>query len=166
MLVKCPRCGREISDTARQCPVCTRLTHFAGAEAKPLASRPIRGALIVCTECNGQLSDKASACPHCGAPVEQAKTWTETKPGKIGRPLNAAATRFGVASLVLLFVMPPVGFVMLMFVGLISLGKVAVFKGKCPNCAGDIYILQSLRTAPCPLCQKYFLSRDGRFYEA
>ena len=125
-------------------------------------------ALIACSECNRQVSDKASACPHCGAPVQKAKKWTETRPGKIGRPLNPVLMLFGVASLVLLFVMPPVGFAMLVFLGLISLfsKKVAVLIGKCPNCVGDINIPQNLRSAPCPLCKKPFVSRDGRFYEA
>lgn len=125
-------------------------------------------ALIPCLECDHQISDKASACPQCGAPVGPAGNWTQAKAGKISRPLPPVLMLFGVASLVLIFVLPPVGFVMFMFLGLISLmvGKVAVFIGKCPNCEGNITTPQNLRAAPCPLCTKPLISREGRFYEA
>lgn len=125
-------------------------------------------ALIACTECTLPISDKAASCPRCGAPVERPRKWTETKLKKVGKKLPPAAMLFGVASLVLIFVMPPVGLVMFMFFGLLSLlaKSEEVFAGKCPNCAADIIVAKNLRVAPCPNCKKPVVSQDGRFYDA
>ncbi|MBC5688694.1 zinc ribbon domain-containing protein [Mediterraneibacter sp. NSJ-55] len=70
-LIKCPECGREISDKAIECPQCK--TKLKGTEpAKKL-----------CLECGGELSNEESICSKCGCPVlteEQMKG--ETKKNK------------------------------------------------------------------------------------
>lgn len=133
-------------------------------------------ALIACSECNQKVSDRATACPHCGAPVDaQRKKWTEAKAGEMPPPPrggDALFALFGIVALIMLFIMPPVGFAMLVLGGLIKVVwdknkvKVPIFIGKCPHCDSEIKLPQDVRAAPCPRCKKQFLSCEGRFYEA
>lgn len=48
-LIKCPVCGREISDHAKMCPNC-------GYERN----------MIFCPDCGKEISSKATVCPNCG----------------------------------------------------------------------------------------------------
>lgn len=54
-LVNCPKCGKMVSDQAKQCPHC-------GAD---LTKKPP----FLCKECGAKIPEGASACPNCGWPV-------------------------------------------------------------------------------------------------
>lgn len=59
--MKCPKCGKEISDYERNCPYC----------GTPIIKiRPKR----VCTNCGSEVPDDASVCPGCGRPVKRRET--------------------------------------------------------------------------------------------
>lgn len=53
-LMKCPDCGREISENAKQCPFC----------GSPFENEN----LMSCPSCGHSVSKKANACPNCGHP--------------------------------------------------------------------------------------------------
>ena len=55
-LIKCPECGREVSDRAAACPGCG----FA------------LGSVKRCEECGEILPSGAAVCPKCGLPVDTA----------------------------------------------------------------------------------------------
>lgn len=66
-LVKCSKCGREVSDRADKCIGCghvlreRRQDEKAGSDDCPK-----------CSECGAALMDVRSAkCPHCGCPIEK-----------------------------------------------------------------------------------------------
>lgn len=52
--MKCPDCGREISENAKQCPFC----------GSPFENEN----LMSCPSCGHSVSKKANACPNCGHP--------------------------------------------------------------------------------------------------
>lgn len=60
-LIKCPECGKEISDKAGKCPNCGKI--FA-AETKNK----------ICGECGKEVEVNAEECPYCGCPFEEKKT--------------------------------------------------------------------------------------------
>lgn len=51
-LIKCPVCGREISDHAKMCPNC-------GYERN----------MIFCPDCGKEISSRATVCPNCGRAI-------------------------------------------------------------------------------------------------
>ena len=57
-LMKCPDCGKEISEKAKKCPFC----------GSPLENER----LTTCPACGHAVSKKATACPNCGQPLEYA----------------------------------------------------------------------------------------------
>ena len=62
-LMKCPDCGREISENAKQCPYC----------GSPFENEN----LMSCPSCGHSVSKKANACPHCGHPLKNQTTKVE-----------------------------------------------------------------------------------------
>jgi len=68
-----------------------------------------------------------------------------------------------------LFFAPPIGFLMLMVSGFLSLfgkKKIPAFQGACPHCAGQIVIAQTLQAIDCPLCKSRVINNNGRFSAA
>lgn len=61
--MKCPDCGREISENAKQCPYC----------GSPFENEN----LMSCPSCGHSVSKKANACPHCGHPLKNQTTKVE-----------------------------------------------------------------------------------------
>ena len=57
-LVKCPECGKEISDSAKMCPSC---------------GYPIK----ICPECKKIVYKNADKCDNCGYPFNESHTKTE-----------------------------------------------------------------------------------------
>lgn len=51
MLIKCPRCGKEISDKSQRCVSC---------------GQPIKAKMYTCKECGGRSIINFSVCPNCG----------------------------------------------------------------------------------------------------
>ena len=75
-LIKCEKCGKEISDKAKACPQC----------GHPLTSRtadPDQALPVICEECGAQIPKHADACPNCGCPVAAAETPSESAPQKV-----------------------------------------------------------------------------------
>lgn len=67
-LIKCPECGKEISDRAEACPKC-------GCPIEPKT---------YCPECNKGIEKDAKECPHCGYPLVEEEPKKEKKnPPKI-----------------------------------------------------------------------------------
>ena len=59
--MKCPKCGKEISDYEKNCPYC----------GTPIIRiRPKR----VCMNCGSEVPDDSSICPGCGRPVKRRET--------------------------------------------------------------------------------------------
>lgn len=59
-LMKCPDCGREISENTKQCPYC----------GSPFENEN----LMSCPSCGHSVSKKANACPNCGHPLQEKQT--------------------------------------------------------------------------------------------
>lgn len=77
-LLKCPDCGRDISDQAPVCPGCGR--SMDGQQVFSTNSTPSRKGDIasasmtsmICMACGKQIRPDASFCGHCGGQVERA----------------------------------------------------------------------------------------------
>lgn len=72
-IIKCPECGRQVSDKAPTCPSC-------GVE--------IAGKIIRCTQCGEAYFNNQEACPNCHHPAQAAPM----------QPTNAPATAEGTLS--------------------------------------------------------------------
>ena len=59
-LIKCPNCGTDVSDKAKQCPNCGEI----------LQTQKV---VIMCEECGCELEDNATICPKCGCPVPESE---------------------------------------------------------------------------------------------
>lgn len=61
-LIKCPECGKEISDKAKKCPNCGKIL--------------IEDIILkkVCMECGKEVPDDVIECPYCGCPIEIQNT--------------------------------------------------------------------------------------------
>lgn len=57
-LIKCPECGKEISDKAFKCPQCGKQLNEKENFKK------------YCSECENELNDEDIVCPKCGCPVD------------------------------------------------------------------------------------------------
>lgn len=61
-LMKCPECGKEVSDKAAVCPNCG--VEIAPAEVKA----------IICPECGSEINPAQNICKNCGYdPIKIAK---------------------------------------------------------------------------------------------
>ncbi len=63
-LIKCPNCGRTISDVAAVCPSC---------------GYTLKVNRIQCPECGNNVSADASTCPYCGYPVSKKDTHSQKR---------------------------------------------------------------------------------------
>lgn len=62
-LIKCPHCGKEISDKAKKCIYCKKNIVGQFSEKK----------IYICKECGNEMEEKKKICPKCGCPVEKEK---------------------------------------------------------------------------------------------
>ncbi len=60
-LIKCPECGKQMSDKAEACPHC-------GCPVEPKR---------FCPECGKQIEQNIKECPHCGYPFEEETSENE-----------------------------------------------------------------------------------------
>lgn len=78
-LVKCPECGKEVSDTAVSCPGCGYAVkdHFAKIEVVKKEDEPVKisAKLVECKKCGAKLNQGTEMCFKCG-------TYQETKEEK------------------------------------------------------------------------------------
>lgn len=68
-LIKCPKCGTDVSDKAKQCPNC----------GETLQTQKV---VKVCEECGYELDDNATICPKCGCPVPESEEQKKTRKKK------------------------------------------------------------------------------------
>lgn len=61
-LIKCPECGKEISDKARNCIHCG------------IAFKEDNSITKICNECGREINIHATECPFCGCPAEEDKS--------------------------------------------------------------------------------------------
>ena len=68
-LIKCPNCGTDVSDKAKQCPNCGEI----------LQTQKV---VKVCEECGYELDDNETICPKCGCPVPESEEQKRTRKKK------------------------------------------------------------------------------------
>ena len=68
-LIKCPECGKEISDKAKKCIHCGKV-FIEGKKGNDD---------IKCDECGAILTETDEICPNCGCPVEKKRNTEESK---------------------------------------------------------------------------------------
>lgn len=71
-LIKCPKCGHQVSDLATECPNC-------GLAIKDALHQ------YLCPDCGKLITDNSAQCPNCGCPpehfiVKPAEAYTTDKP--------------------------------------------------------------------------------------
>lgn len=69
-LIKCPKCGKEISDKAKECPGCGEIINSTEPNAQQ----------IKCPECGSILAHNFDVCPNCGCPI---KDYSANKPQQV-----------------------------------------------------------------------------------
>ena len=67
-LIKCPNCGKEISDKATNCVAC-------GYDLSETDRENDLG--IICPECGTPLDTNLEVCPNCGCPINKEETFAE-----------------------------------------------------------------------------------------
>lgn len=72
-LIKCSRCGREISDKAKTCPQCGQPVVLESAGEIPK----------ICKECGLEISEDVEVCPRCGCPISENGSNQEEAPQKV-----------------------------------------------------------------------------------
>ena len=72
-LIKCPECGKEISDKAEKCPHCGKILQTKQKN-------------IICPECKEILNENEKVCHKCGYPVLNKKTIKKSKSKILMRP--------------------------------------------------------------------------------
>ena len=80
-IIKCLKCGNDISDKALKCPKCGSVTELkvnsvlndiASAEQEENKSNKIfNDNLILCPDCGKKVSKNADNCIYCGAPIKK-----------------------------------------------------------------------------------------------
>ena len=68
-LIKCPNCGTDVSEKAKQCPNCGEI----------LQTQKV---VKVCEECGYELDDNETICPKCGCPVPESEEQKRTRKKK------------------------------------------------------------------------------------
>lgn len=80
-LIKCPQCGKEISDKAVSCPACGFEPGGAGT-AVPEAQQE-KPDMVICRECGTKFEKGTKACPNCGYPAEDVPQAIQKGNGEI-----------------------------------------------------------------------------------
>lgn len=99
-------------------------------------------ALVTCPECQGRVSTLAASCPHCGAMPARAKFSTDTTESQVPGPPSAGnllCGLIGTVGLICLFIIPPVGFLMLMTAGFFGF---FTKKTKVASCSANAQVAQ------------------------
>lgn len=80
-LIKCPKCGRDVSENAESCPAC----------GFPIASRKIENEKHNCPECGCELDNNITICTNCGYNIEVKKEIVISKNVEKGRRIRIAS---------------------------------------------------------------------------
>ena len=67
-LIKCPECGKEISDRATACPNCGTVFKIEPKKT--------------CSECGAELEEGMKVCPSCGCPIQEEHV-NDSEPQKV-----------------------------------------------------------------------------------
>ena len=86
-LIKCPECGKEISDAAVKCPGCG---YPLKAEQKKKEREARINQPVECPECHNMVEPHLSECPNCGYKL---KNGSEVVAGKIKKSWNSEKGR-------------------------------------------------------------------------
>ncbi len=81
-LIKCPECGKEVSNTIEQCIHCGYYLHRTidntnekqTSEENAITANTENGKFKECWHCHKQVAKLAVTCPHCGGNVRSAKS--------------------------------------------------------------------------------------------
>lgn len=98
-LVKCPECGREVSDAAVKCPNCG---YPLKAEQKKKEREARKNQPVECPECHNMVESHLSICPNCGYKV---KNGSEIVAGKIKKSWNSEKGRKIIVAVIVLSVL-------------------------------------------------------------
>lgn len=126
-------------------------------------------ALTKCRECGGQVSTEAASCPHCGVLVKvdvPRETVTTKVMLKQSNGMDGLSFILGLVGFILLFMLPPVGLLMLMAAGALGYfgkSKVPSLQGACPHCGKLLTLPEAAPGSACPACAKRFIKRDDKF---
>lgn len=81
-LMKCPECGKEMSEQAKKCPNCGYVNSFT-----------------ICSECGAKLSEGAAVCPHCGNVLKKKKPHKKVFPAIQKIVVGACLVFWGIVAL-------------------------------------------------------------------
>ena len=100
-LIKCPKCGREISDKATNCIFCgnalKKEENFDKVTKK-------------CPECGEILSEIDEFCPKCGCPISNKENPQQVEITSVKIAKKTKNIMFGIISLVLLCIIGGIGY--------------------------------------------------------
>jgi uncharacterized membrane protein YvbJ len=68
-LIKCPKCGEEISDRGIICPHC----HTMLNNTNTVVQSPFKNNMMKCPDCGKEISETADFCPNCGCTGKKLK---------------------------------------------------------------------------------------------
>lgn len=125
-------------------------------------------AMIECLECHVEISSNAVSCPHCGNPSRKKSTETMEVQLSVTTSAGALGGLIALVGVLCIFFLPPIGLLMLLVAGVLSLfgkKKVLGLQGECPNFAKLINIQKVVQAADCPICKARFLNDGGRFVQ-
>ena len=128
-------------------------------------------ALINCSECHAQISSNAASCPQCGnpnssMPVEKTSTSTTAVQMNVKTAASGVAGLIAIGGLLTIFFLPPIGLLMFIVSGAISMfgnKKVSGLQGAFPNCSKLISLPSDIHAANCPICKGRFINEQNRF---
>lgn len=125
-------------------------------------------AMIECSECHAEISSNAASCPRCGNPSKKNSTETKEVQLSVTSGAGVLGGLIGLVGVLCIFLVPPIGFLMLVVAGALSLfdkKKVSGLQGACPTCAKLINIQKNVQASSCPICKARFLNDGGRFVQ-
>lgn len=64
-MIKCPECGKEVSENAAKCPGCGYPIKSEKKKEKKMKEEKIE-----CPECHEEVDAKSTVCPYCGNPLK------------------------------------------------------------------------------------------------
>ena len=132
-LIKCPNCGKEISDRAEKCPNCNYNFVEEKEEVKELH----------CPECNSIINESDEKCPNCGFPV---KKHYDEKKELLEHPFQARINKIGKKKLGIIAIVVLVCLVLL--IGFIQhMGKVKAEKELAESRSAYLTTLQLAQAA-------------------
>lgn len=95
-MIKCPECGKEVSENAAKCPSCG---YSIKAEKKK--EKKMNEEKIECPECHKEVDAKSTVCPYCGNPLKNKIQMFIIKTQEFLHKKSGKATIIGVILLII-----------------------------------------------------------------